>query len=133
MPKWTTKSLKKYFDSLFKERNEKVIQRFEGMQEAIKIFKETNNSHLEHLNNTYAAVKAIAEKNISTDEYNGFKDMVNKRLNDLEAIHLKEEGESKIINKNVEKTDKWVYFAIAAITAFISSLLTALFIFTLNK
>jgi hypothetical protein len=131
-----TVSIKKHLNILIKKNDKAIRELFKLHEkysnEALNIFKDTNNIHLEHLNNTYTVTKRIiddiASRTVGIVTFEGFRDMTNKRLSDLEAIHLKQEGETKITDKHVENTGKWIYFVIAMVAAFLSSLGTALFV-----
>ena len=120
-------SLKKYLKVII-DLNDKHLRELMSQSEvfhneSLKIFKETNDIHLAHLNNTYnraeGTVNEIAKKTVSTDEHIGFKQMCEKRFNDLEAVHLKEEGANKLVEKKETGNEKLYYFIAGAIVSII--------------
>jgi len=57
------------------------------------------------------------------DEHSGFKQMCEKRFNDLEAIHIEEKGANKIAAKKETGNEKLIYFIAGVILSIIMTLL----------
>ena len=124
-------SLKKYLKTIIKS-NDKHLREIIALNEksnekALLIFKETNSIHLASLNNLYTRtdimLNDIAKKTVSTDEHAGFREIVDRRFNELEGQHREEKGAGKIMEKKETGNEKLYYFIAGAILAILTTLI----------